>query len=244
MSASNSVYQALAKLEAKNESGALCIIVRSRGSTPRRTTSKMLVYPDGNIEGTIGGGEMESRVIAEALGAINDGKPRLLEYSMTDPQRGDPGVCGGQLEIFVEPVQPSPILVVIGAGHVGQAVAHLAKWLGFYVVVNDDRDGFCTPEAVPSGDVFYPVPMADLSGQMKITPWTYLILTTRGVTVDVPGLPSLVESPAAYIGVIGSKRRWASYSPCRGKWPCCPSPSDACSRNQYRTTCQSVEHQD
>jgi xanthine dehydrogenase accessory factor len=168
----------------------------------------MLVYADGSIVGTVGGGEMESRVIAEALEAIIDGNPRLLEYSMTDPQRGDPGVCGGQLEIFVEPLQPRPILVVIGAGHVGQAVAHLAKWLGYYVVVNDDREDFCTPEAVPAGDEFYPVPMAELSQQMKITPWTYLVLTTRGVNVDVPGLPSLIEAPAAYIGVIGSKRRW------------------------------------
>jgi xanthine dehydrogenase accessory factor len=210
MSAPKSVYQAIAELEAKNETGALCIIVSSQGSTPRRTTSKMLVYTDGSIMGTIGGGEMESRVIAEALAAIKDGKPRLLEYSMTDPQRGDPGVCGGQLEIFVEPLQPRPILVVIGAGHVGQAVAHLAKWLGYYVVVNDDREGFCTPETVPEGDEFYPVPMAELFQQMKITPWTYLVLTTRGVTVDVPGLPSLIETPATYIGVIGSKRRWAT----------------------------------
>lgn len=210
MAETESVYQALARLEAKNEAGALCVIVRSTGSTPRRAASKMLVYADGSIDGTIGGGEMESRVIAEALEAIKDGRSRLLEYSMNDPQRGDPGVCGGQLEIFVEPVQPKPVLVVIGAGHVGQAVAHLAKWLGFFVVVNDDRAGFCNPETVPDGDEFYPVPMAELTKKMKITPWTYLVLTTRGVTIDVPGLPSLIKTPAAYIGVIGSKRRWAT----------------------------------
>jgi xanthine dehydrogenase accessory factor len=202
------IYQKLAELEANNEAGALCVIVRSRGSTPRHTTSKMLVYPDGQIVGTVGGGEMENRVIAEALKAIQDGQARLLEYSMNDPARGDPGVCGGQMEIFVEPLQPKPILVVIGSGHVGKAVAHLAKWLGFWVAVNDDRPEFCTAEAVPDGDAFFPVPMAELPQHLKITPWTYLVLTTRGVAIDVPGLPALLDTPAAFIGVIGSRRRW------------------------------------
>ncbi|HSF81531.1 MAG TPA: XdhC family protein [Anaerolineales bacterium] len=205
-----SIYGALIDLEQKNRPGALCTIIQSQGSTPRRASSKMLVYPDGSILGTIGGGEMESRVIAEALQAIQDGQPRLLKYSMSEPQRGDPGVCGGQLEIYVEPIQPKPVLAVIGAGHVGKAVAHLAKWLGFRVAVNDDRAEFCTPEAIPDGDEFYPVPMAELSQHLEITPWTYLVLTTRGVDVDVPGLPSLLNSPAAYIGVIGSRRRWAT----------------------------------
>ena len=113
----------------------MCTIDPQQGSTPRHTGSKMLVYPDGSIIGTVGGGEMENRVIAEARQAILDGKPRLLEYQMADPKRGDPGVCGGQVEVFVEPIQPKPILVVIGAGHVGKAVAHLAHWLGFWVVV-------------------------------------------------------------------------------------------------------------
>ncbi|MCI0519935.1 MAG: XdhC family protein [Chloroflexi bacterium] len=202
------IYQSIVELEAKNEAGVLCTIVRSRGSTPRRTSSKMLVYPDGSICGTVGGGEMEQRVIREALAALNDGAPRLLEYNMSDPQRGDPGVCGGQLEIYVEPIFPKPTLVVIGSGHVGKAVAHLAKWLGFRVAVNDDRADFCNPQAVPDGDEFYPVMMAELPAHLKITPWTYLVLTTRGVSTDVPGLPALLDTPAAFIGIIGSRRRW------------------------------------
>ncbi len=205
-----SIYRALAELEEKNQSAALCTVVRSRGSTPRHSASKMLVYPDGSIIGTIGGGEMESRVIGEALATIGDGEPRLLEYSMIDPSRGDPGVCGGQVEIFVEPIQPKPLLVVVGGGHVGKAVAHLAHWLGFRVAVSDDRPEFCTPEAVPDADDFYPVPLEKLPEHLTITPWTYLVLTTRGVNIDVPGLPSLLVSPAAYIGVIGSQRRWTT----------------------------------
>ena len=203
------IFQSLAELEKSNSSGALCMIIRSRGSTPRHVSSKMLVYPDGHILGTVGGGEVENRVIKEALLAMQDNKPRLLEYNMTDPDRGDPGICGGQLEIYVEPIIPKPILVVVGVGHVGKAVAHLAKWLGFVVAVCDDRPDFCTPESVPEADIYLPIALEELSQKMDISPWTYLVLTTRGMDVDVVGLPSLLETNAAYIGVIGSKRRWA-----------------------------------
>jgi len=204
------LYQSLVDLERSNGTGALCTIIRSRGSTPRHVTSKMLVYPDGHIAGTVGGGEVENRVIKEALKAMDEKMPRLLEYNMADPERGDPGVCGGQLEIYVEPIIPKPILVVVGVGHVGKAVAHLAKWLGFVVAVSDDRPEFCNPASVPEADEFYPLPLEELSDQLKITPWTYLVLTTRGIDVDVRGLPSLFDTEAAYIGVIGSKRRWAT----------------------------------
>lgn len=205
-----SIFQMLSSIEKEGKAAVLCTVVGSPGSTPRNAGSKMLVFPDGSIEGTVGGGELESRVIQEALQALADGKARLLEYNMADPQRGDPGVCGGQVEVFVEPVLPSPVMVVIGAGHVGKALAHLAKWLGFQVVVNDDRVEFCTPESVPDGDEYLPLAMADLPQHLEITPWTYLVLTTRGVTVDVDGLPALLDSQAAYIGVIGSRRRWAT----------------------------------
>jgi len=203
------IYQALVELAEKNKAGVLCTIIRTRGSTPRHATSKMLVYPDGHILGTVGGGGLEQRVIASSLEALRDGQPRLLEFNMVDPSRGDVGVCGGTVEVFVEPILPKPVLVVIGAGHVGKAVAHLAHWLGFRVAVNDDRAEFCNPEAVPDADEYYPCAMADLPAQLAITPWTYLVLTTRGVDVDVPGLPALLETPAAYLGVIGSRRRWA-----------------------------------
>jgi xanthine dehydrogenase accessory factor len=204
------VFQALAELERDNRAGALCMVVRSKGSTPRHTGSKMLVYQDGSIVGTVGGGEMENRVIREALAAVQEGRPRLLEYSMADPERGDPGVCGGQVEVYVEPLLPKPTLVVIGSGHVGKAVVHLAKWLDFFVVVSDDRPNFATPELAPGADLYLPCTLAELPAQLEITPWTYLVLTTRGVNVDIQGLPALLDSPAAYIGVIGSQRRWAT----------------------------------
>lgn len=204
------LYQALAELEQQNQAGALCMVVRSQGSTPRHTSSKMLVYPDGHILGTIGGGELERRVIEEAKQAIQDGHPRFLTYNMVDPQRGDPGVCGGQVEVYVEPINPKPMIVVLGAGHVGKAVAALAHWLGFRVAVWDDRADLCNPENIPDADQYLVCPIRELPDRLEITNQSYLVLTTRGTDLDIEGLPLLLEKPAAYIGVIGSRRRWAT----------------------------------
>jgi xanthine dehydrogenase accessory factor len=168
----------------------------------------MLVKSDGSIIGSVGGGELENRTISAALKLIPDGNPDWLEYSLNDPAQGDPGVCGGQVEIYMEPIIPKATLLVVGAGHVGQAVAHLARWLDFRIIVSDDRPEFCNPEIVPNADEYHPVPLEELPMKLKITPWTYIVMTTRSVDVDVPGLPALLKSPAAYIGVIGSRRRW------------------------------------
>jgi xanthine dehydrogenase accessory factor len=201
-------YRKIADAEEKKEPIVVCTVIGSRGSTPRHEGSKMLVYEDGHIDGSVGGGEVENRVIKEAMDALQDGRPRVLSYNMVDPTRGDPGVCGGTVDVYVEPVLPGPEMVIIGGGHVGQAVAHLAHWLGFRVVVSDDRPEYCTPEANPDADELVLSPMAELPVKKKITNQSYLVLTTRGMVVDVPGLPPLLDTPAAFIGLIGSKRRW------------------------------------
>jgi xanthine dehydrogenase accessory factor len=100
------------------------------------------------------------------------------------------------------------MLVIVGGGHVGKAVAHLAKWLGFQIAVSDDRPEFCSPEANPDADEFYPVPLAELPLHLTITPQTVIVLTTRGSNVDIGGLPALLDTQACYIGVIGSRKRW------------------------------------
>lgn len=203
------IFLAVADLKLKQQSGALCTIIQSSGSTPRHAGSKMLVYEDGHFIGTVGGGEIENRVINEAVESLKGGKPRLLTYNMVNPEHGDPGVCGGEVKIYVEPILPEPVLLLIGSGHVGKAVIHLAKWLGFRVAVSDDRAEFCSPESLPEADEYYPCPIKELPEKMRFTPQTIVILTTRGADVDVDGLPSLCRQPFAYMGVIGSRRRWA-----------------------------------
>jgi xanthine dehydrogenase accessory factor len=203
--------QIFSRLVDANQHGdpvAICVIVESHGSTPRHQGSKMLVFDTGKIEGTVGGGEIEARVITEALQTLKNGKPKLVKYKLNNPTEGDPGICGGQLSVYIDPILPPPTVVIIGAGHVGKAVTYLAKWLGFRVILSDDRPELCNPEIVPGADEYHPIEMVKLPDVVKITPQTYLVLTTRGSIVDIPGLPELLKTSAAYIGVIGSKRRW------------------------------------
>jgi xanthine dehydrogenase accessory factor len=205
-----SIFDSLVQLGQQGPPAALCTIIRARGSVPRHVGSKMLVYADGRIEGTVGGGQMESRVIHEAQQALQTGEPRTVSYTLVDPKAGDPGVCGGEVEIFVEPIKPNPTLLVIGGGHVGKALVHLGKWLGFRVALSDDRADFCNPQAVPGADDYLLCAVADLPTRFTFHSETYIVMPTRGMPVDVEALPHLLKQPHAYLGVIGSRRRWAT----------------------------------
>ncbi len=202
------IFDLLRQSTDQGEPAVLCTIVETKGAVPRHAGTKMIVFRDGRTEGTVGGGETEKLVRDAALESLIDGKTRLLSYDLINVEKGDPGVCGGSVTIFVEPYLMRPTVVVVGAGHVGKAVVHLASWLGFRVVLSDDRAELCSEESLPGADQYLPISMSQLSGHLEINQQTYFILVTRGVEVDVEGLPALLDTDASYIGLIGSKRRW------------------------------------
>jgi xanthine dehydrogenase accessory factor len=203
-----SIFDRLAQLEKERKPVALATIIQANGSVPRHEGSKMLIFPSGSFEGSIGGGEVENLVIRAGQEALMDGKTRLLHYNFSDPERGDPGVCGGEMDVYIEPIRPNASLLIFGMGHVGKAVAHLGSWLGFRVIAADDREEHLTEEDIPEADQRIQCEIADLQKHVELTDQTFIVLTTRGVNIDVAGLPALLNSPAAYIGVIGSRRRW------------------------------------
>jgi xanthine dehydrogenase accessory factor len=202
------VLEELLAAQGRREPVALAVVIRDQGSVPRHAGAKMLVYGDGRTLGTIGGGEMESRVVAAAQEALGDGAPRVVPYSLVDPKRGDPGVCGGSVEIYVEPHPGPDTLVILGCGHVGRALAALGKWLDFRVVAWDDRPEMATRANMPDADVLLSGSPADLLAAQPINNRAYLALVTRNVGLDRQLLPPLLDTPAAYIGVMGSRRRW------------------------------------
>jgi xanthine dehydrogenase accessory factor len=204
----DNIYSAILLAQTSGASAALCTVIKSSGSVPRHSTSKMLVFADGKFVGTIGGGEMENRTLEAAKQVARSGQAQILEHSLVDPKQGDAGVCGGTVEIFIEPINPPPQMIIIGAGHVGRATAHLAKWLGFRIIVNDDRAELVSPEWIPEADVYLAGTLDDHLTKIKLNPQTYVLLLTRGVQFDVALLPKLLDADVAYIGVIGSKRRW------------------------------------
>lgn len=185
-------------------------VMATRRSVPRRPGAKMVVFSDGTTAGTIGGGEMESRVVREALAAIAEAIPRTLTFALVDPSSGDPGVCGGEVDLFLEPHMPDPTVYVIGCGHVGQAVVSLAHWMGFRVVAIDDRPELADPEMLPLADTVICGSVADAVEVAPVGPNTDVVLVTRNVGVDLAALPVLLSTSARSIGVMGSKRRWAT----------------------------------
>lgn len=208
MKENRAVFEAALAVQTEGRPAALATVIETQGSVPRQAGSKMLVWPDGSIVGTVGGGEMEARVIEEALEAIRDGQTRRLRYNLNALESGDPGVCGGTVELFIEALMPPPTVVVIGCGHVGKAVADLARWMAFRVIVVDDRPGYATPEQIPGMDGYVEAPPAELLQHVSITHQTCIAAVTRGLLVDKDLIPALLATDAPYIGLIGSQRRW------------------------------------
>lgn len=203
----DSVSEAIVNVLQNHKPAALATVVRTRGASPRNPGAKMLVYPDGTIVGSIGGGEMELRVIASAQEVLRDGQPRYLDMTLSNEQRGDPLICGGEMELFVEPLLTTPTLLLVGAGHIGAAVAELAHFLGFRVVVLDDRAEFLTPQNFPHADERITGDIVSKIREVDISPQTFIVLVTRAHTLDAALLGALVDRPAAYIGMLGSRRR-------------------------------------
>ena len=209
MSEDRAVFEALLAAKETGELVALATVVNVQGSVPRHAGSKMLVRQDGSIVGTVGGGLMEAQIINEAVAALQDGLTRLPSYTLNDIASGDPGVCGGTVQVFIEPLGVAPTLLIVGGGHVGKALAELGLWTGWRVILSDDRPAYCNPEYVSGLAGYVVCKPSQISEQVTITAQTYVAAVTRGLPVDIDLLPTLLATKAAYIGLIGSRRRWA-----------------------------------
>lgn len=203
------VYEALLKAHDAGTEAALATIISTQGSMPRHVGAKMLIYSDRNFVGTIGGGALESRVIDAAIEVLRSYEARTETYTLNSLEEGDPGICGGTAEIFIEPIAIRPMLLVIGGGHVGKALAELGKWAGFRVVLSDDRAEYCSPDYLPGLEGYLICSPSEIPDRIAIHRDTYIAAVTRGLPVDLNLMPVLLRTPAAYIGVIGSRRRWA-----------------------------------
>ncbi len=203
------VYAALLDAQDQGIPAALATIVAVNGSVPRHEGSKMLVYGDGTFVGTVGGGAMEALVVQEALAALADGQTRMRSYTLNDLEAGDPGICGGTVDVFVEPLGVVPTLLVIGGGHVGRALAQLGKWMEYRVVLTDDRPEFCNADYLPGLDGYVVCKPGEIVQQTHINAQTYVAAVTRGLPIDTNLIPALLATDAAYIGLIGSRRRWS-----------------------------------
>jgi xanthine dehydrogenase accessory factor len=187
------VIAALAEALERNEPVALATVVDVQGASPAQVGLKLLVRPDGSRVGNVGGGELEQRVREEAVTALREGRSRLFHSAPREQGPDALGtLCGGDVTLFIEVYQVVPVLLIVGGGHLGQPLAEMARIVGFHVQVVDVQPERATvPEFDPT----------------TVTPWTYVVIVTRTHATDEQTLRRVLDTPAAYVGMIGSRRK-------------------------------------
>jgi xanthine dehydrogenase accessory factor len=202
------LYQEIVRLRKDGRRGAVATIVNVRGSIPSFKTAKMLVRDDGSIVGTIGGGCVEAEVWQAAREVMESERPRTLTFDLNQDPKYDTGlVCGGTLEIFVEPVLPPADLYIFGAGHVAASLYKVASIAGFDITVVDDRAAYANRERFPEAQQVIADDFEKAVAQLAPSESSYIVIVTRGHRDDMRMLRWAVQTPARYIGMIGSKRK-------------------------------------
>ena len=209
------VFEEIVRIRKIGQRAALATIVHTNGSIPSYEASRMLIRDDGSILGTVGGGCVEADVWAAAKEVIQSEQPRKMIFNLNHEAGYDSGlICGGTLEIFVEPILPQPILYIFGGGHISGALARVAHQAGFSIGIVDDRDTFANAERFPMASEIY-TSYEDAFEKIRPSSATYIVIVTRGHKDDMRVLSWAVGTESRgfsprYIGMIGSKRKVAS----------------------------------
>ena len=201
------IYEELLRLKREGRACAMATIVQAAGSSPQKEGAKMLVRDDGTVFGTLGGGCLEAEAAQAALAAIEDGKPLTVSFELTEKKGGL--VCGGKVLVFIDPVIPEPKLVVLGAGHLGRALAKLGKFAGYSVTVVDDREEYANRELLPEADEVVVHSFSSVFSRVIVERTSFVVVATRGHLHDLDGLRAALETGAGYIGLLGSRRKRA-----------------------------------
>lgn len=202
------IYEEIVKLRQQGRRGAVATIVNVRGSIPSFKTAKMLVRDDGSMCGTIGGGCVEADVWQAAREVMEAEKPRTLSFNLNQDPKYDTGlVCGGTLDIFIEPILPPALLYIFGAGHVAASLYKTAHDAGFDVVVVDDREAYANRDRFPAAQEVIAEEFEEAMKRLNPSESSYIVIVTRGHRDDMRCLRWAVQTKARYIGMIGSKRK-------------------------------------
>lgn len=184
-------------------------VIRAQGSTPQRAGAKMLVYADGRTLGTIGGGCYENDAIGKARLALDDGRSQVVRYELNDDFAQENGlICGGQMDVHVDPLLPAPHLFIVGAGHVGYHLGRIAADAGFQLHVVDDRTKFASADRFPAAEVIV-APIPEWLHHAEIPAAAFVVVLTRGHQHDLEAMRALAARNLRYLGLIGSRAKVA-----------------------------------
>jgi xanthine dehydrogenase accessory factor len=202
------IFQHIVKISSEGGSAALATVVQVKGSTPRAAGSKILVKDDGTVLGSIGGGALEAKICREAMSVLKQGKAKMLHFDLAgDELEADQMLCGGEMDIFIEPIRPHPTLYIFGAGHISQSISKMAKMIGFVVVVIDDRAEFANHERFPEADDILAEDFSKAFARLPVNDSSYIAIVTRGHQFDETVLEWAATTDAFYIGMIGSRKK-------------------------------------
>ena len=202
------VLEEVVRLRRAGRKCALATIIHANGSIPSYASAKLLVRDDGTMAGTIGGGCVEAEVWDAAREAMETGKSRRMTFSLGQDAAYDNGlICGGQLEVFIEPVEPQPRAIIFGAGHISKSLCQVAGMIGFHTTIVDNRESFANRERFPDAGEIFSAEYEDVFPKLEINHCSYLIIVTRGHRDDMRVLRWAVSTNACYIGMIGSRRK-------------------------------------
>ena len=198
------IYKKILDALSRGESTALCTVSQSAGSSPQKAGSKMLVYADGRIDGTIGGGAIEQATILEALEVLQSGGTRLFKAHLS---RDLAMCCGGRIEILIEPIDTRPALFLFGGGHVGRALCEVAHQAGFDVHVIDEREEHCSASIHPHASALTCAVPTDVLDDLPFGPNSYAVIVTHSHRLDEDLLARCADRPLRYLGMIGSRAK-------------------------------------
>jgi xanthine dehydrogenase accessory factor len=202
------IFDEIQKMRQQGRKAALATIVQIRGSVPSFQSAKMLIRDDGSTLGSVGGGCVEAEVWTAAQDVIRDEKSKVMSFDLTDESMAESGlICGGKVEIFVEPILPTPKMVIFGAGHIATQVSKIATIAGFRNTIVDNRPVYANAERFPEAEAIYSESFEQAFEEIVPTENTYIIIVTRGHQEDQNVLRWAVQTNARYIGMIGSKRK-------------------------------------
>ena len=197
------IYKRILETLSEGKRAALATVVAKKGSTPAPVGAKMLVMQDGSIIGTVGGGGTEAKARQKAIEAIESNHSELAFFELTS----DDSICGGSVDIFIEPIAPSEKLFIFGAGHIAQPLSKMASMTGFKVVIIDDRKENANEDRFPEADKLVVSEFADAFRELEIDSSSYIVIVTRGHGFDAVVLEWACGTKAKYIGMIGSKSK-------------------------------------
>jgi xanthine dehydrogenase accessory factor len=192
---------------------ALCTVIEKKGSGPRGPGAKMIVMEDEKTYGTIGGGSLESALVNQCMEALKEGKSRRVTFNMSGEEKEgmiETGlICGGELTVFVDVLEPDSRLIIVGSGHVALPLAKLAEILGFRILVADEDSELANKERFPMAEKIVTGDFAKILSELDVGPKDFVVIAHGEPEHDYKALEKMIEKKPAYIGLLGSKTKVA-----------------------------------